>query len=125
MNDIIKLKLFIEAAEMVGGAGWAPSQEQWTMLRAKIMELPDEAEVAAPLPPRDQFMPHPGYAPAPPMPEAPMPGLFDGGGQQQAPRPMVPMVPMPQDPSMGGSASTDIPIKLKINPDGSPAESFS
>lgn len=124
MNDIIRLKLFIEAAEMVGGAGWAPSQEQWAMLRAKIMDLPDEPEVQAPQPIRDQFVPHPGYPPQP-MPEAaPMPGLFDGGAQPM-PRSMVPMIPMPPDPSMGGSASADIPIKLKINPDGSPAESFS
>ena len=117
INAVARLKLFIEAAAMVGGVGWVPSADQWTLIMKKIMDLPEEPE-APPAPVHPVYHPAPVAHYAPPV--APGDGLF-------SPHPPVTMVP-PQyhnpDPSMGGGPS-QLPIKLRVNPDGSVPDSFS
>lgn len=119
VNDILKLKLFIEAAEMVGGDDWTPNPGQWKKIREKIMDLPDALgnvhAVNAPqvVHPSAPIAPYPQAAP--PSSLFPQPGQVTQSGPTPMPHQSMP-IPLQSSPVM--SQNPEVPTKLAVNPDG-------
>lgn len=117
LNKIAKLKLFIEAAEMIGGDGWTPQPSQWATIRNKIMDLEDEPEVGNAPALHNHTPIGPGHHP--PVSSHPVPAqtasLFDSSS---APAPFVPAPPMlgPVSPAMSGSMGETGPATAKFDP---------
>lgn len=123
VNDILKLKLFIEAAEMVGGDDWTPNPGQWKKIREKIMALPDALgnvhtvnapQVVHPTAPIDHYQ-QPHLTPQPSIP-AGQGSLFPQGNQ--APHVPPQSVPLPLHSSTVMSQNPETPTKLAVNADG-------
>ena len=120
-SPISRLKIFIEAAEMIGGDDWTPTQQQWRSIRNKIMDLPEETG-----PILNHSVPPSGPiyrgSPEPLMPIShPSTSPLFGGSDPVVSQ--VPPAPMSTDPSLN-SGNPQVPTKLRVNPDGTSAPAF-